>query len=143
MHLPTAIFPCALVSALLACGSSYNTGSAASPATCPAGTTEVTVGAGPAGMSFSPQIVNVAVGGAVCWTWAGGLQHNVVSGNSTTCTPDGSASAFCSGNSSCASAPLSGVDTLYTHTFNVAGDFDYFCSAHCAMGMTGRVHVGP
>ncbi len=137
-----AAFTCALGSILLAaCGGSYSSGSGMSPVNCPGNTTQVTVGSGPTGMSFSPNPVNVPVGGTVCWSWTGGLFHNVISGNTTTCTAD---NAFCSpGAAGCASAPLSGAGTLYMHTFNSPGDFGYFCSSHCRMGMTGTVHVGP
>ena len=34
------------------------------------------------------------------------------------------------------------VGTTFSHTFNSAGDFDYFCAPHFTLGMTGVVRVG-
>ena len=131
-----------LVPLSLACGGYGNGGYGSMyggmPASCPAGTQVVNVGAGPNGMSFSPAAINVHVGDTVCWTWLGG-PHSVVSG--TSCTAD---NLFCSpADASCAAAPGEGLGSLYVHKFTSTGTFPYFCSFHCAMGMVGTVTVSP
>lgn len=125
--------------ALSGCGmADYGMTSAGTPAPCPAGTQVVTVGAGATGMSFSPASLTVHANDTVCWTWASG-PHSVVSG--TACTASG---AFCSpSDAGCAAAPTAGPGTIYTHRFASTGTFPYFCSVHCAMGMTGTITVVP
>jgi plastocyanin len=98
-------------------------------------TVDVQVGNG--GFNFNPSTVNIAVGDTVRWTWFSS-GHNVRSG--TPCnTPD---NAFCSINdTSCTTNPTSSNGTVYSHTFNQAGTFQYYCSVHCAGGMKGSVVV--
>jgi plastocyanin len=78
---------------------------------------------------FDPPTVTVKVGDTVRFTWGGGT-HNVVSG--TNCTSDGK---FTSG-----AVQSSGS---YDQKFTEAGTFEYFCTPHCSMGMTGKVVVTP
>jgi plastocyanin len=95
----------------------------------------VTVGPG-GGTSFSPATLTVPVGTTVTFRFASS-GHNVVSGDD--CTADG---AFCSpGDTSCASAPTSPSGTTYTHRFDSAGTFPYFCTPHCVQGMVGTIVV--
>jgi plastocyanin len=57
------------------------------------------------------------------------------------CTVDGQ---FCSpDNTNCAAGALSNAGAVYEHTFSSAGDFSYFCAAHCSIGMTGVINVAP
>src|SRR5207244_11744517 len=57
----------------------------------------------------------------------------------TSCTAD---SQFCPPNDmNCTGGTLSNTGTVYTHTFGQAGDFAYYCAAHCFSGMTGTIHV--
>src|SRR5262249_13928971 len=93
---------------------------------------------GPSGeLTFQPSVVNINVGDTVRWTFAT-TGHNVVSGSS--CIAD---NRFCSPNDTgCAGTGSSGAGAVYTHTFNTAGNFPYFCSPHCFSGMTGTVIVG-
>ena len=104
----------------------------------PSGTSQtfdVTVGTN-GNRVFTPSTVNISVGDTVRWTWASS-NHNVTSGNS--CTAD---SQFCSPNDmNCSSGNLSGTGTVYMHTFAQAGTYSYYCSQHCASGMTGIVNV--
>lgn len=96
---------------------------------------DVTVGPGGA-LTFSPNDVTISVGDTVRWTWASSF-HSVTSGNP--CTVD---SQFCSpSDMNCSTGTLNNVNFIYSHTFNQAGTFSYFCFAHCAFGMTGTVHV--
>lgn len=97
----------------------------------------VDVQVGP-GFTFSPDNINISVGDTVRWTWAGS-GHSVTSGDP--CTSDGQ---FCSPDSmNCNQGILSGQGTVYEHTFDQAGIYNYFCFAHCAFGMTGIVNVLP
>jgi len=77
---------------------------------------------------FVPDSLQIAVGDSVHWTNNGAEVHTVTSGDE--CTADG---AFDSG----ALAP--GAD--FGHMFTSAGEFYYFCSFHCAVGMEGEIEV--
>lgn len=72
---------------------------------------------------FDPSQVDVEDGTTITWTNNGDSPHTVTSS-------DG---AFSSGN-------LDSGDT-FSHTFDEAGDFDYFCEYHEDDGMTGSVGV--
>ena len=88
---------------------------------------KVTVTVGP-GFSFSPNPVNVAAGDTVQWSWAGAT-HSSTSNAAT------GVDAWDSGLKS------SGT---FSHVFNTAGDFPYYCSLHSFPGgtaMNGNVHV--
>jgi plastocyanin len=95
---------------------------------------DVAVGKG--GDVFVPDTLNISVGDTVRWTWAEG-GHSVTSGDP--CTPD---EQFCSpDDTNCDQGILSGQGTVYEHTFDQSGTYNYFCFAHCAIGMTGVVNV--
>src|SRR5438552_11804897 len=88
--------------------------------------------------TFSPSTVNISVGDTVRWTWAAS-GHSVTSGNSASCTGDG---MFCSpNNTNCTTCVTSNLGFVYEFTFTQAGNFSYFCCAHCAFGMIGAVNV--
>lgn len=93
------------------------------------------------GNFFAPDALTINAGDTVRWTWTGSRPHTVTSGacdGGGTCTAD---DLFCSPNdANCATAPASGGGAIYTHTFNQAGTFPYFCRIHGAM-MTGTVTV--
>lgn len=85
---------------------------------------------------FEPSTLTVAAGTTVTFKFDNG-GHNVVSGQG--CTPDGQ---FCSPNdTNCMSAALSAAGVTYTHTFDAAGTYPYFCAPHCAIGMKGTITV--
>lgn len=95
---------------------------------------DVAVGKG--GDVFVPDTVTISVGDTVRWTWAED-GHSVTSGDP--CTPD---EQFCSpDDTNCDQGILSDLGTVYEHTFDQAGTYNYFCFAHCAIGMTGVVNV--
>jgi plastocyanin len=95
---------------------------------------DVAVGKG--GDVFVPDTVTIFVGGTVRWTWAED-GHSVTSGDP--CTPD---EQFCSpDDTNCDQGILSDLGTVYEHTFDQAGTYNYFCFAHCAIGMTGVINV--
>jgi plastocyanin len=79
------------------------------------------------GQAFEPQVVVIQPGDTVHWSWTIGI-HTVTSGSN--CTPDG---LF--------NAPLDTAHRNFSFTFDSAGTYDYFCTPHCAMGMTGTVQV--
>lgn len=111
---------------VVACSSATDT----DPATSDANVTNVQVG-GTAGNQFSPAEVTVKVGGKVRWTFAGGA-HNVVSGAACGAPDDKFAGS--------GKVPSTGT---YEQLFATAGDYPYYCDAHCSMGMKGIVHVVP
>jgi len=107
-------------------GSSYG-GGLVDP--CPTGSIEIQVA--PSGLAFSPtNRTGVRPGDTVCWNFrADG--HDVTSG--APCTADGDF----------ATAGVQPAGRAFTHVFAAAGTFQYFCSVHCGMGMTGTVTVAP
>lgn len=97
----------------------------------PAVAAEVVVGPG-GDFVFDPETVTVAVGDTVRWVWESG-GHNV--------KPDDVPS-----DSDWSGTPGGGLDTfdtghVYTHEFEVAGEFDYLCQPHRSYGMRGTVVV--
>ena|SRR5437867_483738 len=98
-------------------------------------TVDVTVAPGGT-FTFDPSTVNISVGDTVRWTWDGN-GHSVTSG--APCTPNGH---FCSpDNMNCSAGTLNDTGFVYEFTFALAGNFSYFCFAHCSLGMTGVVNV--
>ena len=79
------------------------------------------------GNRFEPANVTIPVGTTVTWTWASGI-HDV--------TPSGNPAFPASG------APVSSPN-VYSHTFNTAGTYLYFCSVHgsATAGMRGTIEV--
>src|SRR5712692_7718743 len=89
-----------------------------------------TVQVAPGGsLVFSPASQTISVGDTVHWVWAGSV-HSTTSGNA--CTGDG---LWDSG--------VQGTGFTFDVTFPAAGTFNYFCSVHCGLGMTGTIIVGP
>lgn len=96
----------------------------------------VDVAVGSAGNIFSPATANIVAGDTVRWTWSGS-NHTVTSG--VPCTVD---NLYCSlTNTNCSTAATSNSGTVYSHIFNTAGTFQYFCRVHCGGGMRGTVVV--
>jgi plastocyanin len=89
--------------------------------------TTFTVAIGQGGsFSFTPANLTVSPGDTVTWEWKSGT-HSTTSGRN--CAPDG---IWDSGVKS------SGA---FSHTFDSAGDFPYFCTLHCGLGMVGNITV--
>jgi plastocyanin len=81
---------------------------------------------------FDPQTVTVAPGEAVRWEWAG-PGHNVRPGSQPadadwTGTPGGDGETYDEGYA-------------YGFTFEIPGQYDYYCAPHRSIGMTGSVVV--
>ena len=78
-----------------------------------------------AGLSFSPADVTVARGTTVRWENPSSLLHTV--------TPDG--------HTEWQSATLATAGSSFSHTFNTAGVYTYYCEPHQGSGMTGVIRV--
>ena len=96
---------------------------------------------------FEPATITVTVGDEVTWSNASGEQHTVTADAAS--LPDGAA-YFSSGGASTEdaakddlSAAFVGPGDSYSHTFDVAGTYRYYCIPHRAAGMTGTVVVEP
>jgi len=77
------------------------------------------------GNSFSPSDVTITRGTTVRWMNPDNVLHTV--------TPDG--------HSEWASANLSSAGSTFSHTFDDAGTYAYFCIPHQGVGMTGIIRV--
>jgi plastocyanin len=92
--------------------------------------TTFTVQIAPGGsLVFSPASQTIGVGDTVHWVWASS-GHSTTSGNP--CTGDG---LWDSG--------VHNAGFTFDVTFSAAGTFNYFCSVHCGLGMTGTIIVNP
>lgn len=85
--------------------------------------------------SYSPNPVNVPVGGTVHWTNNDSVMHTVTSGNGSSDPSMGK--VFDSGLTGSSVLKPSGT---FFHTFQSAGTYQYFCQVHPTM--VGRVIVG-
>jgi plastocyanin len=83
------------------------------------------------GNSFSPENLQIDAGETVEWVNMGGF-HNV---DGSTDTYPNNPDSFYSGN------PSNGAWT-YSFTFEIEGVYDYDCSPHASMGMSGTITVG-
>ena len=82
--------------------------------------------------AFSPNPINVKVGGTVTWTNKDTIGHTVTSGTGPSDPNKGN--EFDSGLST-----LLTPGKTFSHTFNTAGAFTYFCQVHPTM--MGKVVV--
>ena len=86
---------------------------------------EISVGVGDLGYGFDPAAVVVSSGTEVVWVWTGnGGSHNVISNDD----------AF-------ESDLQSSAGSTFSHTFEEAGNYTYYCNPHSANGMHGAVIV--
>lgn len=87
--------------------------------------TEVLVGAKGNGgsLAYAPAAVKVSTGTTIVWRSKGGM-HNVID----------SEGAF-------ESEMMSDAGETFSHTFESAGKYTYFCSPHKQMGMKGAVVI--
>lgn len=100
-----------------------------------AGATTWTVNVGQGGFFFVDQVTGtstskIVVGDTVHWVWVAGT-HSSTSGNSSTCTANGTWTHS-------ATAPAT-----FNFLFTSMGTFTYYCSYHCIYGMKGTVVVSP
>lgn len=120
----------ALALALVTACSSSDSPTSSSSSGGTSGTTPAANAVTVSSNKFTPASLSVKIGDTVTWTWAGG-NHDVVSG--ANCTDD---KVFTR------SALQSANGATFTHTFDKAGTFEYFCTPHCvSAGMKGTVVV--
>jgi plastocyanin len=93
--------------------------------------TDHTVIVAPGGsLVFEPAQLTVAPGETVTWMWDSGL-------HSVTVDSQPSESAWSgTGNSTHDEA------FTHTHTFDIAGKYEYYCTPHQGSGMVGTIQVG-
>jgi plastocyanin len=83
---------------------------------------------------FDPAEITVFQGDTVTWVWVNGL-HSTTSDDCMCCPCN---CTWDSGVQDTGCPPYE-----FSFTFNNAGDYDYYCSIHLFLGMTGTVHVLP
>ena len=84
---------------------------------------------------FTPDVVTIAAGDQVIWTWAGTF-HSTTSGTNGVAGDDnGVPSGLWN------SGTITTLPHTFTNTFPVAGNFSYFCQVHYSFGMLGSVIV--
>jgi plastocyanin len=81
------------------------------------------------GFSFTPSSLSVTVGDTITWMW--------ISGTHTTTSTQVPSGALTWG------APLDVSDTFFVYKITTAGQYNYECTFHVAMGMTGTFHANP
>lgn len=97
---------------------------------------------------FVPDEITVAPGDTVRWVNVGGVGHSVTAYEDEI---PADASYFASGDFASESAARGGYPQRgdvaggeeYSHTFDVEGDYEYFCIPHESVGMAGSVSVVP
>lgn len=100
------------------------------------------------GLIFDPDELTIAPGDTVTWVNVGGVGHSV------TAYEDGTpadADYWASGDFASESAARGGYPQRgdvaggeeYSHTFEVEGDYEYFCIPHETVGMVGEISVVP
>ncbi|WP_267642258.1 plastocyanin/azurin family copper-binding protein [Haloarchaeobius amylolyticus] len=93
----------------------------------------VTIEVGPGGQfSYKPENPTVKTGETVKWVWKSNQHNIVVSGQ-----PDGAEWEGTKGGTS----KLFDKGYTYTHTFDTAGTYEYYCSPHKSVGMKAKVTV--
>jgi plastocyanin len=103
---------------LAACSSST------SPGGCTPTATQVCMVGGNASPAFNPVTLTITHGTTVTWSDGDGIVHTVK--NSTSSTEVFSSSASCG-------AGIAAGGT-YSHTFNTAGTYNYYCQCHGSDG---------
>jgi plastocyanin len=95
------------------------------------GTEEVVVGPG-GNLEFDPADLEIQPGTTVHWTWDSD-NHNVVPSEA----PDDSGFEGTEGGDD----QTYNAGHEYEHTFEVEGDYEYYCTPHRQAGMTGTITV--
>lgn len=75
--------------------------------------------------SFTPDaIADVAVGDTISWVWSSGVGHT-----STSATIPAGAASW--------DSPISSANPTFEYKVTIAGVYNYVCTLHAALGMTG------
>jgi plastocyanin len=119
-----------------------------SAATTPAGAATATSGGGAGGdehaieandeFKFVPAELTIKVGDTVLWKFVGTMPHSVTFDPSKAADAEhvklpAGVAPFDSG--------ILNAGAEYEHTFDVAGDYEYICIPHEALGMLGKITV--
>ena len=104
----------------------------ATPEPTPESVAQVVTVAADGQLQFAPESFTISAGDTVRWEWAAG-GHNVVPDE----TP---AESDWSGSPGAPGETLSGGDT-YEYTFDVAGEYSYYCNPHRSAGMDASFTV--
>src|ERR1051326_1897572 len=80
-----------------------------------------------ADFSFTPSTVNAVCGDTILWTWSSGTH------TTTSKTIPGCATAW--------NNPVNSTATSYSIVVSCAGNYNYQCTFHASMGMTGTIAV--
>jgi plastocyanin len=86
-----------------------------------------TINIGVQDYSFSPANRNAVVGDTIVWTWISGI-HTTTS----TTIPAGAASW---------DSPITSTQTSFSYVVTMSGTYNYECTRHASMGMTGAINV--
>jgi plastocyanin len=86
------------------------------------------------GLRFDPETFEVSVGDTVLWEWVGG-GHNIKYDEGE--VPEGTDWEGTEGSRT----TTYGEGHTHWHTFQVAGEYDYYCIPHRSSGMTGSFTV--
>lgn len=140
---------------LAACGGTQATGSgpavskpASGEVAKPAGTVQPAAGGAAAGAAtvemtdqnkFVPDTITVKKGAAVTWKNTGTMMiHNVDTEAATATDPK---NAQVPSGAKTFSSPMVESGKTWSYTFDVAGEYRYYCLPHQALGMLGKVIV--
>ncbi|WP_121822134.1 plastocyanin/azurin family copper-binding protein [Halostella salina] len=77
---------------------------------------------------FDPAELYIAPGTTVTFEWTGGNHNIIVDSQPSDANWEGH-------------QPIEGPGTTHEHTFEVLGDYNYYCSPHQSLGMEGVIHV--
>jgi plastocyanin len=87
---------------------------------------------------FEPASVTIAKGGSVTWTNTSTMPHSVTDDPAKA---SNKADAQLPSGAPAWDSSLLQPSQTYSHTFDVAGTYKYFCVPHEALGMLGTVIV--
>lgn len=103
------------------------------PTATPRPAVDQEVKVGPGALSFEPASFEIPTGGSVRWIWESS-GHNVRPSN----TPGGSDWSGTEGGD----GTTFDAGYTYAYTFEVSGNYEYYCAPHRSAGMTGSFTVG-
>lgn len=86
------------------------------------------------GLAFDPESFEISVGDTVLWEWVGG-GHNIKYDEGD--VPEGTDWTGTAGSRT----TTYGEGHTHWHTFETAGEYDYYCVPHRGSGMTGSFTV--
>ncbi len=85
-----------------------------------------------ANFSFSPSVINAAVGDTITWNWVSGTHTTTCDGTSGTSLPPGAATW---------NEPITSSATTYSYVIEIDGEYNFVCLFHPSM--TGMIMAVP